>query len=164
MPDFSGSTEEWLAAIAGSGTATVSAVGFVLSQIFLAVGFVGVAHLLRARTPVLAPLAGALLVLSCFGHAVWGGVNLLMLPMSADPANYAAYAQLLDRAQSSGAVFPFMALGTLAMVIGYVLLGVALIRSKFGPLWLGIALIAWVPLEFAGSASELPQRLLVGQG
>lgn len=72
--------------------------------------------------------------------------------MAADPANYAAYAQLLERAQSPGPVFPFTATGTLAMVLGYVLLGVALIRSKLGPLWIGIALIAWVPLEFAGSA------------
>lgn len=152
MPDFSGGHAERLEAIAGApGRATVSAFAFTLFQLFLAVGVLGVAHLLRTRVPRLATLAGVLVLLGAFGHAVYGGVNLVMLSMARDLAAVDAHAAVLARAEGGLAV-PVMAAGLLGTVIGFVLLGIALWRGNLGPRWVGPAMILWVPVEFAGSA------------
>jgi hypothetical protein len=151
MPDFSGSEAQWLQAIAAAPTAAaVSALLFVGSQLPFAVGLVGVAHLLRDRTPVLAALGAALAVLGGFGHAAYGGVNLVMLQMAKDPANAAIHADVLSGVGSGPAV-PFMATGLLGTVLGMVLLGIAVWRAGVGPRWLGPVLVLFVVVEFAGS-------------
>lgn len=152
MPDFSGGHAERLEAIADAGpAATVSALGFASSQLFLAVGLVGLAHLLRSRAPVLAGLGGTLALLGTFGHAVYGGVSLLMVSMAADPGSTDAYAAALTRGEQ-GIGLPFMAAGLLGTVLGMVLLGVAAWRAGLGPRWLGPAMILWVLVEFVGSS------------
>lgn len=151
MPDFSGSESQWLQEIATASTASaISAMLFVGSQLPFAVGLVGVAHLLRDRTPVLAALGAVLAVLGGFGHAAYGGVNLVMLQMAKDPANAAAHADVL-RGVGSGPAVPFMAAGLLGTVLGLVLLGIAVWRADTGPRWLGPVLILFVVVEFAGA-------------
>jgi hypothetical protein len=151
MPDFSGSQTQWLQAIAAEPTtAATSALLYVGSQLPFAVGLVGVAHLVRGRAPVLAALGAGFAVLGAFGHAVYGGVNLVMLQMAADPGNLAIHAKVLDGV-GSGAAVPFMALGLLGTVLGLVLLGVAIWRAALGPRWLGPVLVLFVLVEFAGS-------------
>src|SRR5690606_24479259 len=134
-------------------TATVSALSFTASQLFLAVGLAGVAHLLRSRVPVLATLGVVLAVLGAFGHAVYGGVNLVMLSMAgtaADPAALDSYAAVLAHGEQ-GIAIPFMAAGLLGTVLGFVLLGAALWRGGLGPRWVGPGMIAWVVVEFVGT-------------
>jgi hypothetical protein len=151
MPDFSGSESQWLKEIAAASTAsTISAVLFVGTQLPFAVGLAGVAHLLRDRTPVLAAVGAALAVLGAFGHAAYGGVNLVMLQMAKDPSNAAIHADVL-RGVGSGPAVPFMAAGLLGTVLGLVLLGVAVWRANVGPRWLGPVLILFVVVEFAGA-------------
>lgn len=151
MPDFSGGNDSRLQAIAAApGTATVSGLTFVLAQLFLAVGVVGAAHLLRSRVPRLAVAAGTLTLLGAFGHAVYGGVNLAMLAMARDLGSLDVHTGVLDDVES-GLAIPFMAAGLLGTVLGFVLLGVAVWRARLGPRWLGPAVVAWVPLEFVGS-------------
>jgi hypothetical protein len=151
MPDFSGNEAQWLQAIAAASTSSaVSAMLFVGSQLPFAVGLVGVAHLLRDRTPVLAALGAAFAVLGGFGHAAYGGVNLVMLEMAKDRANAAVHADVLSGVGSGPAV-PFMAAGLLGTVIGLVLLGIAVWRAGAGPRWLGPVLVLFVVVEFAGS-------------
>lgn len=151
MPDFSGGHADRLQAIAGSqGTATVSAVAFTVSQLFLATGLVGLAHLLRSRVPVLAGVGATLAVLGAFGHAVYGGVNMVMLSMAQDLAATDTHSEVLARAEQ-GAGLPFMAVGLLGTVLGFVVLGVGLWRGGLGPRWLGPAVVVWVVVEFVGS-------------
>lgn len=151
MPDFSGDHADRLRAVAASPRASaVSAVTFTLSQLVLAVGVLGVAHVLRPRVPALAATAGALVLLGTFGHAVYGGISLLMLSMAEDPAAVDRYADLLASAEQ-GAPLPFMAAGLLGTVLGFVVLGVALWRGGLGPRWLGPAAVLWVLVEFVGS-------------
>lgn len=152
MPDFSGGQADRLAAIAAApGTATVSAMGFTLAQLFLAVGVVGVAHLLADRTPVLAWTAATLVVLSCFGHAVYGGVNTIMLSMAQDLSAVDVHAEVLAR-NEQGVGLPFMAAGLLGTVLGLLVLAVALWRGRLGPRWVGPALALWVVVEFVGNS------------
>lgn len=151
MPDFSGGEAGWLAAIAAAPTASaVSALLYAGSQLPFAVGLAGVAHVLRDRTPVLAALGALLAVLGGFGHAVYGGVNLVMLQMADDVDNVAVHVDVL-KGVGSGVAIPFMAMGLLGTVLGLVLLGVAAWRADLGPRWLGPVLVAFVVVEFAGA-------------
>ena len=151
MPDFSGGHAERLQAIAAErGTATVSSLAFTFAQLFLAIGVVGLAHLARSRAPVLATLGGILVLLGAFGHAVYGGVRIVMLSMAADLSSLEAFAAVLQRGEK-GAGLPFMLMGLLGTVLGLVLIGIALWRGRLGPRWLGPAIIGWVVLEFVGS-------------
>lgn len=151
MPDFSEGHGDRLQAIAEAGTtATISALGFVTSQLFVAIGLVGLAHLLRDRVPVLACLGGGLALLGAFGHTVYGGVNVVMLLMAQDLGALEAHVGVLERGEQ-GLAIPFMAAGLLGTVLGFVLLGVAVWRAGLGPRWLGPAMIFWVVLEFVGS-------------
>jgi hypothetical protein len=151
MPDFSGGEAQWLQEIAAAPTASaISAMLFVGSQLPFAVGLVGVAHLLRHRTPVLAALGAVLVVLGGFGHAAYGGVNLVMLEMAKDTANTAVHAGVLSGV-GSGLAVPFMAAGLLGTVLGLVLLGIAVWRAGVGPRWLGPVLVLFVVVEFAGA-------------
>lgn len=151
MPDFSGGHRESLEAIAAAQTtSTISAMSFTVAQLFLAVGLVGVAHLVRSQVPVLAMLGGTLAVLGAFGHAVYGGVNVVMLSMAQDLAAFDTHAAVLARGEE-GIDIPFMAAGLLGTVLGFILLGVALWRSGLGPRWVGPAMLVWVVVEFVGS-------------
>jgi hypothetical protein len=151
MPDFSGGNADRLQAIGeAGGTATFSALCFVVSQLFFGIGLVGVAHLVRGRVPRLATLGGILVLLGAFGHAVFGGVNVVMLLMAQDLGALATHAAVLDRGEQ-GLGIPFMAAGLLGTVFGLILLGIAVWRGGFGPRWVGPAMIVWVLVEFIGS-------------
>ncbi|MPV35666.1 DUF4386 family protein [Georgenia subflava] len=162
MPDFSGTHEDGLRAIAASpGTATASSLLFTFSQLFLAVGVVGVATQLRDRAPKLAYLAAVTTVLGAFGHSAYGGVQAIMLAMAADLDDAAAHAEVLAAAEA-GAGLPLMALGLLGTVLGLILLGAAILRAGWGPRWLGIALIAFVVVEFGLSGMSVWAGYLSG--
>ncbi|MFK5633832.1 MULTISPECIES: hypothetical protein [unclassified Ornithinimicrobium] len=152
MPDLAGDHAERLRAIgAAPATATLSALTWVAAQLFVGVGAVGVAHLLRNRVPVLALVAGALVGLQAFGHAVYGGVNLVMLSMARDLGSVDTHAAVLTDVES-GTALPFMALGLIGTVLGMLVLAAALWRGRLGPRWVGPAIVAWIVVEFAGSA------------
>lgn len=150
-PSFEGDMAQRLQSIAEGGTAsTVSALSFVLAQLPFAVGLVGVAHLLRDRTPVLANLGATLAVVGGFGHAVYGGVALMMLTMAADTPNHAVHADVLA-ANENGAALPVMAMGLLGTVLGIVLIAFGLWRAQVGPRWVPGVLGAFFLVEFAGA-------------
>lgn len=151
MPDFSGAMAESLTAIADQGpTATLSAFCFILFQLFLPIGLLGVVTLTRTRVPVLSTIALVLVGLGAFGHAVYGGVQLTMLSMAQDLTALDTHVAVLERGES-GVGLALMAVGLLGTVVGFILLGVTVWRAGLGPRWLGPALILWVVVEFAGS-------------
>lgn len=151
MPDFSGDVTDRLRAIgADPAGATASALLFTGSQLPFVVGLAGVAHLLRDRAPRLATTGGLLAVVGGFGHAVYGGVSMIMLQMADDLDNVTVHAGVLAGAESGPGV-AFMAMGLLGTVLGLVLIGVGLWRAQLGPRWLGPALIAFVAVEFIGA-------------
>jgi hypothetical protein len=151
MPAFGGDYTEALAEIADTPTSALSSLLFVLAQLPFAIGFVGVAYLTGARRPVLSFAAATLAVLGAFGHAVYGGVSLLMVDMAADSAQHTTYGALLAGAEN-GTLTPFLAMGLVGTVLGVVLTGVAVWRAGFGPRWLGAVLVAFVLVEFVGSS------------
>ncbi len=151
QPQFPAGFAQRLTALDEAGTrGAVSAFAFVAAQLPLIVGLLGVAHLLRGRSPVLSVVATLLGVTGAFGHAVLGGISLVYLTMASDPAHRATYAVLMKQVESSPAML-FAALGLAGTVLGVLLLGVALWRSRVAPRWIPVALWVFLVVEFAGS-------------
>ncbi len=149
-PDLDGADGP-LAAIAASGTAgRLSAYAFLLGQLPWVVAMIGLAHVLRQRFRVLAPTIAALAVVGAFGHVVSGGFALTQIAMADD----LAHAQTLEAAieRTYGAAGPIFAVTMLGVVLSQLLLGVAVLRGGLGPRWVGGLLIAWLLVEFVGSA------------
>lgn len=148
QPEFAADPAERLAAMDASGTpGVVSLLAFVLTQLPFLVAVVTTAVLARTGSSRLATTGGALAVIGGFGHAVFGGVGLTYLAMSSDVADRAALAEVVTRVESGPAV-GFMAAGMLGTVIGLLLLGIALFRSRVVARWVPAALWAFLLVEF----------------
>jgi DMSO/TMAO reductase YedYZ heme-binding membrane subunit len=132
------------------GRATASFLAFVTYQLPLMIGLLGVAHLLRGRTPLLANLGGTLAAVGAIGYAVYGGSQLIIPAMVADQANLELFAQL--RADAEPLTEPFAALGMVGSVVGLLLLSIALWRAKLGPRWIPVTLWVFFAVEFVGTA------------
>ena len=151
MPAFSESSVEFLAAIDAAGTAaTISAAAFVIAQLPLIIAVLGISHLAGLRAPIISIIGGTIAVIGAFGHAAYGGTQLLTLSMAADSANHDVYAGLLD-GEMPLPLMILMMCGTLGTVLGLLLLGVALLRAKVGPRWVPYAIWLWLVVEFVGS-------------
>ena len=148
QPEFSADPAERLAAIDAAGASgAISLLTFVLAQLPFMVAVVAIAMLARPRAPRLSVAGGTLAVIGGFGHAVFGGIGLAYLAMSSDAADRAALAEVVTRVESGPAVI-FMAAGLLGTVLGLVLLGIALFRSRVVPRWIPVALWAFIVTEF----------------
>lgn len=151
MPAFSPSSVEFLATIDAAGiAATISAGAFVIAQLPFIVAALGLSHLAGIRAPIIALIGGTVAVIGGFGHAVYGGTQLLNLSMAADRANHDVYGGLLD-GEMPLPLMILMMCGTVGTVLGLLLLGVALLRAKVGPRWVPYALWVWLLVEFVGS-------------
>ena len=152
QPPFSQNYAERLAAIDEAGaSATVSASLFALSQLPMLAGLLGVAHLIRRGAPILSNLGGSLAVVGVFGHSVFGGFALAQVAMAGDQANRELYAALVEQIESS----PFMAFaaaGLIGTVLGMLLLGVGLWRSRVVPRWVPMLWWLFLLVEFVGTS------------
>ena len=150
-PSMPESSADRLAQVQDAGTsATLSAFAFVVSQLPFILAALGIAQLIGDRAPILANVGGAIAVLGGFGHAVFGGVQLMQLAMAADTANHDVYANLLG-GELPWPLMIMMMIGTLGTVLGLILLGIGLLRAKAGPRWVPYALWAFVLVEFIGT-------------
>ncbi len=150
QPDLSGSTSDRLAAMA-HGPAAVSAVAFLLSQLPLLIGILAIGRLLLPGAPRLSAWGTALGVLGCFGHTVFGGTSLIYLMMARDTSHRAVQTDLFDHIQNSP-VMLFSLIGLAGTVVGLLLLGIGLFRTRTGPVWVGPAIWAFLLVEFVGTA------------
>ncbi len=128
--------------------AQISAVLLYFGFLLTAVGTFGILHLLRHRAVVLGHVAGVL--------AVWGWVTFPGLLISdfydlslAQWSNRQEAIAISDRAEGYvGSAI--MGIPVLLGVIGLVLLGVALWRARFAPLWVPIVLLLGLAIGFFG--------------
>ena len=150
-PPFPGNFTDQLAEIEAAGTSgTISAFAFALAQLPFIVAILGVAHLIRAGSPILSNLGATLGVVGGFGHSVFAGITMVQLSMAADEPNRAAHAAILESVEAGPAV-AFMAMGLLGTVLGILLLAIGLWRASVGPRWVPLALGAFLVVEFVGS-------------
>jgi len=151
QPDLDGTPRHQLAAIGDSPLAAVSAVTFLVAQLPLLVAVLAIGRLLQERAPRLSSWGTALGVLGCFGHTVFGGISMVYLTMARDETHHGVYADLMTRLQNSP-VMLFSAVGLLGTVLGLLLLGIGLFRTRTGPVWVGPAIWAFLVVEFVGTA------------
>ena len=150
QPEFPAEAADRLAAIDEAGTsATVSIVSFALAQLPFLGAVVAIALYCFTKAPKTAVAGGILAVLGGFGHAVFGGIGLSQLAMAGSPET-AAMGKVVDSIESGPAI-PFMAMGLLGTVLGLLLLGIALFRSRLVPRWIPVALWAFLVVEFVGT-------------
>jgi len=147
-PPFPDDPVERLAGFADGPLPGVSAIAFLLMQLPMLVAFLALGRLLLPEAPRLSAWGTALGVVGCFGHVVFGGLSMAYLVMAHDESNRAAYAELLASIESSP-VMVFAAAGLLGTVLGQLLISIALLRTRTGPLWVGPAIWAFLVLEFA---------------
>jgi hypothetical protein len=151
QPDLPADHAARLAALhADAVPAAISAVTFLVAQAPMLLAVVGIAALARPGAPRLSRLGAALGWSGAFGHAVFGGLSRGVLLMAADPSRRAAYAHLYARVESSP-VMLFALVGLAGTVLGLLLLGVALFRSRVVPRWVPVLVWVFLVLEFAGS-------------
>lgn len=151
-PEFGNSSSERLRLIDEAGaTADVSVFCFVLAQLPFIGAVLGLGHVLRERAPRLANVAPTVAIVGGFGHAVFGGAMLFTATMADAPGSRAPYGDLLDRFESSPAM-AFAAMGLLGTVLGILLLAAGLWRGAVGQRWVAPALLAFVVVEFVGTA------------
>ena len=149
QPEFTADPAGRLAAVDEAGAAgAVSLLTFVLAQLPFLVAVVAIALLARSRSPRLSAAGGTLGVLGGFGHAVFGGAGLVYLAMADDVQNRAAMGEVMQGVESGPAV-AFMAAGLLGTVLGLLLLGVALFRTRVVPRWIPVTIWAFIVMEFA---------------
>jgi hypothetical protein len=151
QPDLAGTSRQQLEAIGSSTPAGVSLVAFVVSQLPLLVAILAIGRLLLPAAPRLSAWGTALGVVGCFGHTVFGGISLTYLMMARDQAHTSVYAGLMDGISSSP-VMLFSVAGLLGTVVGLLLLGIGLFRTRTGPVWVGPAIWAFLVVEFVGTA------------
>jgi hypothetical protein len=162
QPEFTSNPVARLGTLDAAGTsATVSALTFVLSQLPFVVAVVAIAALTHARAPRVSWTGGVLGVLGGFGHTVFGGLALSYLALAADSGHREVLGHVVTRVEA-GPVQPFMAIGLIGTVLGLVLLGVALFRSRVVPRWIPVALWVFVVLEFALSNIAAWASLVAG--
>jgi hypothetical protein len=141
-----------LAAIEEAGTGgALSAFLFTAVQLPWMVAVVGIAWLAHRGSCRVAAVGGMFAATGAFGHAVFGGAMLVSVLMARDAADRAAMVRLLGSIESSALFLPFMLAGLLGTVLGTVLLGIALWRSRVVARWVPIALWAFLVVEFVGS-------------
>jgi hypothetical protein len=150
QPEFPSDPADRLAAVAESGTAgTISLLAFALAQLPFIIAAVAIAAL-AAPVRRTALVGCVLAVLGGFGHAVFSGIGLAYLGMSGDAANRVAMGAVVESIEAGPAVV-FMAMGLIGTVLGIILLGVALFRSRSVPRWIPVSLWVFVVMEFVGT-------------
>ncbi|WP_438855433.1 hypothetical protein [Agromyces sp. M3QZ16-3] len=150
QPEFPDDPTAYVEMLAGSASAGAGLQLFLWSQVFWAIGLIGLAHAASHRAPVIATMGAVVSGLGAFGHAAYGGASLVTLGV----ARYAAESGDLDAAQAAfgatqgGDFVPVLLVGLGGTVLGVILVAVALLRSAVAPRWVAIAMLAWTVVEF----------------
>ena len=112
----------------------------LIGSILLVPALLGIAALVRERTPRLGHIGGALPVLGSL--IAIGGVTsqFMSWQMVATGADHAQMAALLTRFDDAAGVSVVFSVGGLAVLVGTVMLTIGLIRGRVAPAWAAIGL------------------------
>lgn len=150
QPDMSGDSAHQLSVL-DTTPAAISAAAFLVSQLPMLVAVLAIGRLLLPAASRLSGWGTGLGVLGCFGHIGFGGLSLAMVMMARDPQHRQVYAGLLDSILSSP-IMLVSVVGLAGTVIGLLILGIGIFRTRTGPIWVGPAIWAFLVIEFVGSS------------
>ena len=149
QPHLDGGGSDRLAAM-DSTSAAISAAAFLVSQLPMLIAILAIGRLLLPYASRLSAWGTALGVLGTFGHAAFGGLSLVLITMSHDEAHRSLYGGLVDDVFNSPIMLVSM-VGLIGTVVGLLLLGIGVFRTRTGPIWVGPAIWAFLLVEFGGS-------------
>jgi hypothetical protein len=126
----------------------------LIGSILLVPALLGIAALVRERSPRLGDIGGGLAVLGAvvaIGDVMSQFMSWQMVAKGADHAQMAA---LLERFDTAGGVGIVFSVGGLSILIGTVLLTIGLIRSRVAPAWSAAGLTVAVVVNIAGFSAN----------
>jgi len=150
QPDMNGDSTHQLSVL-GTTPAAVSAAAFLVSQLPMLVAVLAIGRLLLPPATRLSSWGTGLGVLGCLGHVAFGGLSLSLVMMARDPEHRQVYAGLLDSIFNSP-IMLVSVVGLAGTVVGLLILGIGIFRTRTGPIWVGPAIWAFLVVEFVGSS------------
>ena len=116
---------------------------------FFPLSFIGLGLVAMRRSPWLATIGMIFGLAGSLPFAVFVGPEALAAGLGQFGAS-ASNAAMVHYVSSQGAIFLLAGSWVIGHLLGYILLGVALIRSRAIPLWAAILIIVGIPFQAAG--------------
>ncbi len=132
------------------GLMRLGSLAAMLASLLMVPVVLGVKRLLGGRSPRLG-FVGTVLTgagYMCYFAIVFSGITTSVMAERGGPL--ADYAAVIDSSQSDPSAIWVFLLFVLGNLVGTLLLGLALVRSRAVPLWAGAAVIAWPVLHVIG--------------
>jgi hypothetical protein len=119
----------------------------MLSAVLFVPALVGIAHLVRGRGVVLVHLGVALMIVGAIGHAVFAGFQIVLAGALQRGVDQDQLSAMVDATPVAGFVVVLVSF-LLGFFPGLLLLAAALWRSKVGPAWAPLGLVAMAVADF----------------
>jgi len=148
----SGTAADQVAALAGHGSRIELSIWLDLLILLVIPAALYLGLLAGAKTSKLATVGTAV----TFAGSLGAGYLLALDPLiyfASQTTDHAGAVELLSAYESSGIVTFMVIAGVLGTTLGYVLLGIAMIRTRRMPIWVGASVAAAAVLEIAGQGA-----------
>jgi hypothetical protein len=141
--------DNWVNEFHGNAMWQVAHVSVMWATLPITVIFLGWMRMLKDKAPVLSFVAGVLGIIGCFALAADKGA-LALVPTAFDTLPEEQFRQMLPGLQAMLELKGYMWMVQLYALIfvGFVLMGIALVRTKVAPRWQGIAVVLGALLLF----------------
>jgi hypothetical protein len=151
-PDLGDNTGEELTKISDNeATYIIGGLLFLIAPLVLIPGMVGTIRLMRRRRVTLGQVGAALILIGGLSTIAFYGYGLVEYVAATESGlDHAQMAKLFDAAEDTALNVPFIVLFFIGLIVGSVLLGVALWRSRVVPIWSPIALVVSTVINFGG--------------
>lgn len=130
----------------------------IVGSVFLVPAAAALMNATREGAPRTAILGGGLLQLGAYVAVIDSATQLVYWKMASPVADRASMVALLHRYENASAASVIFMVGALALVVGSVLIGIALVRARTAPLWaaflLPVGMVANIA-AFVGSSRLL---------
>lgn len=138
-------TAEYLAEVATRrGAEEVSAVLGILGFALLIPGVIGALHLLRRRGVVLGHVGGALTVVGLASFCALISSSFYDVAATAPGVDTQAFVQISEELEDRAGAIVIVAFALIGTLVGFILLGIAFLRARTVPVWVGPLLILGV--------------------
>lgn len=162
-PDQSGTSQHQIDAIAAHPLAAqLSIISAALSQLTLLIIVLGLMELTRTGARRLSAIGGSLAFLAAFGHTYNAGAQGAMLTVADPRFSGADPAQIYDAMRNAWPFLMFSGLPTLFFLFGWILLCIALWRSRAMPRLVPVGILVAFVLDFGVGAAVPAGSVVAG--
>jgi Domain of unknown function (DUF4386) len=159
-PAWTDDNAEYLSEVAANeGSYLVSGALWTLGALLLVAGLLGVMRLVRGRRVTLGQVGVGLLIFGAIGMSAGLAFNGFEIAMAGEE-NREAMVTLSENLEDSAALgIYWIGFFFVGIVLGTLLLGISLFRSKIVPIWSPILLVVAIVLGFVGGDAKVINAL-----